>query len=89
LEVIRGFVSVEGYVAREGAYDKPNQTFKYLLYSGLDGGKKGVLPAVMLFFKREAWDVEVGVATGQGVGIVKGVCAPCCHTLLQEGGMGC
>ena len=62
---IRGQISVDGFIAREGAYDVPNQTYKYLLYSSIDGAKKGVFPAVMLFFKKEAWDVEVGVATGE------------------------
>lgn len=56
---IQGLVAVDGFIARDGAYDTPNQTFKYLLYSGLEGGKKGVFPAVMLFFKRDVWDVEV------------------------------
>lgn len=57
---IRSLVSVEGYTAREGNYDVPNQTVKYLLYSGLEnGGRRGVFPAVMLFFKKEVWDVEV------------------------------
>lgn len=53
-------VSVEGYIAREKGYDTPTHTIKYLLYSGLGGKKEvGVFPAVMLFFKMEAWDIEV------------------------------
>ena len=53
-----GMVTVEGYIAGENRFDQPNQTVKYLLFSGITN-KKGDFPAVMLFFKKEAWNVDV------------------------------
>lgn len=57
---VKGMISVEGYIAGEKRYDQPNLTVKYLLYTGING-RKGEFPAVMLFFKKEAWNIEVGV----------------------------
>ena len=82
--------SVEGYIAREKGYDTPTRTIKYLLYSGFEG-KKGLLPAVMLFFKMEAWDVEVsGVESrsrfGRGEDYVHivGVASECTRPLIDS-----
>ncbi len=56
---LTGMITVEGYIAGEKRHDQPNQTVKYLLYNGFTGPKRGEFPAVMLFFKKEAWNIEV------------------------------
>lgn len=61
-------ISVEGYIAEASRYDEPARTVKYLLYHGYEEKPKpgffpkhGVFPAVMLFFKSEAWEIEVSM----------------------------